>query len=310
MFLHILVIIGSLGLLVVGAEGLVRGSTSLAQRLGISSLVIGLTVVAFGTNSPELAVSLRAAASGNAVVGLGNVIGANISNLLLILGVAALIRPLHVRTDLLRREVPVLVGVTLLLVAMLWDRTLSRAEGVGLVAGSLGYLAFILVGARRNHPPAFEVPTPRRPYSTGVALAWLAGGLAALLLGAWHLLGSAVVIAESLGMSRVAIGLTVVAIGTSLPELATTVVAAFHGDDDVALGNVVGSNILNILLILGLTAVIAPIEIERLRVLDTGVLVASAVLLVPLLRSGGVVSRLEGGFLVLAYVAYLVSLIP
>lgn len=307
---QLLVLAGSLALLVLGAEGLVRGAAGAARRLGIPALVIGLTVVAFGTNSPELLVNARAAASGHAVIGLGNVVGANISNVLLILGLAALVRPLRVRPELVRREVPLLVVATLLLVGLLWDRTLSRFDGGLLLAGAAAYLtAEVLIGRRNNRlPRAGGLPADPRPFAK--TWLYLFGGLAALLVGAWFLLGSSVVLAERLGMSEVAIGLTVVALGTSLPELATTVVAAAHGHDDVALGNAIGSSILNILLILGLTAVIHPIEIEALRLVDTTVLVSSAVVLVPMLWSDRQVSRLEGGVLVLGYVGYLVSLIP
>ena len=308
---HLLLILGSVPLLVFGAEGLVRGARNLAQRLGISALVIGLTVVALGTNAPELVVNARAAASGHAVVGLGNVVGANISNVLLILGVAALVRPLRVRPQLLRREVPLLIGVTLLLVGLLWDRTLSRADGGVLVAGAALYLFVELGMARRREPlPTTGPEAAFVPHSAGAAALWIGGGLVALLVGAWFLLGSSVVVATHLGMSQVAIGLTVVALGTSLPELATSVVAARHGYHDVALGNAIGSSILNILLILGVTALIQPIEIEALRPLDMGVLVGSAVILVPILRSGRLISRWEGALLVAAYVGYLISLIP
>lgn len=305
----ILVVLGSLVLLVLGAEALVRGATGLAIRLGVPSLLIGLTVVAFGTNSPELLVNARAAASGHAIIGLGNVVGANISNVLLILGVAALVRPLRVRSQLLRREVPMLIGATMLLVGMIWDRTLSRVDGALLVAGAVAYVITEWLVSRRE--PGKPVRSfVRVPQTSGVAVLLLLGGLAALLVGAWYLLGSSVVLAERLGMSQIAIGLTVVALGTSLPELATSVVAAAHREDDVALGNAIGSSILNILLILGVTALIQPIEIEALRLTDTAVLIGSAVVLVPMLRSDRLISRLEGAVLVLAYVGYLVSLIP
>ncbi len=310
MFNLILLLLGSLILLVIGAEGLVRGATSLALRLGISTLVIGLTVVAFGTNSPELLVNARAAASGHAVVGLGNVVGANISNVLLIIGVAALVRPLRVRPELLRREVPILVAVTLLLLALLWDRTLSRIDGGVLVACSGAYLIAEIVMSRRGvrGPALGQLPVAAR--STGAAVLLLVGGLAALLVGAWYLLGSSVVLAERVGMSQIAIGLTVVALGTSLPELATSVVAAIHGHDDVALGNAIGSSILNILLILGITALIQPIEIEALRPVDTMVLISSAIVLIPMLHSNRLISRVEGGLLVAGYIGYLASLAP
>ena len=310
MFSLILLLLGSLTLLALGAEGLVRGATGLAQRLGISTLVIGLTVVAFGTNSPELFINARAAAAGHPLVGLGNVVGANIANSLLILGVAALVRPLRVRPALLRYEVPLLIGVTVLLVMLLWDHTLSQFDGGLLLGAGAAYLFAEFRYGRRGEwkPKSKQQPIPAPP--AGRAGLLLLGGLAALLTGAWYGLGSAVALAGRLGMSDVAIGLTVVAFGTSLPELATSVVAARRRYDDLALGNAIGSSILNILLILGVTAAIHPIHIEALRPLDTGVLVGSTLLLVPLLRSGRLISRVEGALLVAAYGAYLVSLLP
>ena len=308
-----LLLLGSLALLILGAEGLVRGASALARRLGVSALVIGLTVVAFGTNSPELLINARAAASGHALVGLGNVVGANIANTLLILGVAALVKPLRVRPALLRQEVPLLIGVTVLLVLLLWDRTLSRLDGGLLLAGAVAYLiAEFRYGRRGEWVPVAGSGTtaPANPPAAGLAALLLLGGLAALLTGAWYGLGSAVALAERVGMSEVTIGLTVVAFGTSLPEMATSVVAARRGQDDLALGNAIGSSILNILLVLGVTALISPIEIEALRPLDTAVLVGSTVVLVPLLRSGRRISRVEGALLVAAYAGYLVSLIP
>ena len=305
----ILLLLGSLLLLILGAEALVRGAVGLARRLGISALAVGLTIVAFGTNSPELLVNARAAASGHAVIGLGNVVGANISNVLLILGVAALVRPLKVRPELIRREVPLLIAVTVLLVLLLWDRTLSRFDGALLMGGALAYLvAQVLISRRALASDTAPLPTP--PRTTAMSVLWLVGGLALMLMGAWHLLGSSVAIALRVGMSEIVIGLTVVALGTSLPELATSVVASIHGHDDVALGNVIGSSILNILLILGVTALIQPIEIEAFRTVDTVVLVSSAVVLIPMLHSDRRISRAEGALLVAGYVGYLVSLIP
>lgn len=314
MLLHILLLVGSLILLVVGAEGLVRGSAALALRAGITPLAIALTVVALGTSSPELAVGVAASADGNGGVALGNAIGSNISNLLLILGVSAMVRPLRVRPELLRREVPVLIGVTVLLGVLLADGVLGLTDGIVLLVACAGYIGFTFWAAHRDrlhHPElhAAEVSVrARRP-------AWLdglllLGGLAALLAGAHYVLGSSIVLAERLGMSRLAIGLTIVAIGTSLPELATSVVAAVRKEEDVAFGNVFGSNILNILLILGVASVINPIAVEGLRVLDLGVLLGSAVIIIPLMWTGGRLSRIEGTVLLLGYVAYLWSLVP
>jgi cation:H+ antiporter len=310
-----LMLIGGLALLAVGAEGLVRGSASLALRLGVTPLVVGLTVVAFGTGSPELVVCVEAALAGDSDIALGNVVGSNISNVALILGIAALVRPLRVRSELIRREVPLMIGVTGLLCLLLVDGSLSRVEGSLLVAASLVYTALAYRVASRNKSDALveevsgeAAALPRR--RTWLDLLFIAGGVAALVLGARLLLDGAVTVAEWFGISRVVIGLTVVAVGTSLPELATSAVAAHRGEAEVAFGNVVGSNVLNILFMLGIAAAIRPISAAGLRAFDLGALVASAVLLLPVLWTGAVLSRWEGAALVAAYAAYVYTLLP
>lgn len=308
-------IAGGLVLLALGAEGLVRGSVSLALRMGVTPLVIGLTVVAFGTGSPELVVCIEAALKGDSSIALGNVIGSNISNVALILGIAAMVRPMRARSALVRREVPVMIGITLLLCLLMWDGMLSRIDGLLLVAGAIAYTAVAYAAARRSKDDALaeevsaEVGTkPKR--KVWLDLLFIAVGIAALVLGANFLVDGAVIVAEWFGISRIVIGLTVVAIGTSLPELATSVVAANKGEADVALGNVVGSNVLNILAILGITAIIHPISTAGLRPLDIAVFIATAVLLLPILRTGMVLKRWEGGVMIAAYAAYVYSLLP
>lgn len=307
-----LFVLGGLVLLAVGAEGLVRGSTSIALRLGVTPLVIGLTVVAFGTSSPELFVSVEAAYLGNSGIVLGNVVGSNISNIALILGVSALARPMRVRSELIRREMPLMIAVTLLLCLLLIDGVLSRVDGLILVAGAVAYTVFAYVSARRDHSAAVAAE-----FAAGIKElsrpAWLDTvfvicGFAALLLGAKLLIGGATVVAERLGVSQVVIGLSVVAIGTSLPELATSVMAAVRGEADVAFGNVIGSNVLNILGVLGVAALIRPFEVHGLRPLDIGVLVGSSVLVLPLMWRGSVLNRLEGAVLLAGYVLYLYTL--
>lgn len=308
-----LFMLGGLVFLAAGAEGLVRGSSALALRLGVTPLVVGLTVVAFGTGSPELFVSVEAAYRGDSGIALGNVIGSNISNVALILGLSALARPMKVRSELIRREMPLMIAVTLLLCLLLLDGTLSRVEGLGLAVASIAYTAFAYLSARRDRSAVvaeeFEeaLTGPRR--AAWVDVAFVVAGFAALLIGARLLLGGATVIAERFGVSQIVIGLTIVAIGTSLPELATSVVASVRGEADVAFGNVIGSNILNILLILGVAAMIRPIEAQGLRPLDLGVMVASAVLVLPLMWRGWVLNRWEGAVLVAGYVAYLYSVV-
>ncbi|NTW28318.1 MAG: calcium/sodium antiporter [Coriobacteriia bacterium] len=305
--------VGGLLLLVIGAEGLVRGSTALALRLGVTSLVIGLTIVAFGTGSPEFVLSVQAARAGNGGLALGNIVGSNISNIALVLGIAALVKPMRVRSELILREVPLMIAVTLVLGGMLLDGSLSRLDGLLLVLGAVAYTVFSYSAAKRGEGRAIEAEfdealvSPKRRLSVDLIL--LATGLAALLLGANMLLKGAVFIAETLGISQVVIGLTIVAIGTSLPELATSVTSAIRGEADVAFGNVIGSNILNILAVLGVAALIRPFDVEGLRATDLAVMVASAVLLLPLMWRGSVLNRWEGAGLLCGYVVYLYSLL-
>jgi cation:H+ antiporter len=313
MLIPSLFMLGGLVLLTGGAEGLVRGSSALALRLGVTPLVVGLTVVAFGTGSPELFVSVEAAARGEGGIALGNVVGSNISNVALILGLSALARPMKVRSELIRREVPVMIAVTLLPCLMLLDGALGRVDGLILAVGSVAYTAFAYLAARRDRSKAvaeeFEeaLAEPKRAAWIDVLLVII--GFALLLVGAQLLLSGATVVAERFGVSQVVIGLTIVAIGTSLPELATSFVASLRGEADVAFGNAIGSNILNILLVLGVAAMIRPVEAQGLRPLDLGAMVASAVLVLPLMWRGWVLNRWEGAFLVAGYVAYLYTVV-
>ena len=295
MLLNSAYIISGFVLLVLGAEGLVRGGTGLALRLGVTALVIGLTVVVFGTGSPELVLSIEAARAGNSGIALGNVLGSNISNVALVLGAAALVRPMHVRSEIIRREVPVMIAVTLMLCALLLDGALSRLEGLLMVIGAVIYTITSYLVARRGEGRMVDaefteaLTEPVRPFWLDGAL--LGGGLVALLVGASLLLNGAMFVATTLGMSQVVMGLTVVAVGTSLPELATSVTAALRGEADVAFGNVIGSNIFNILAVLGVAALIHPFEVQGLRTLDLVALAGSAVLLLPLLWRGSVLNR-------------------
>jgi len=314
MFLNSLYILGGLGLLAIGAEGLVRGSSGLALRLGVTALAIGLTVVAFGTGSPELVLGIEAARAGNSELALGNVVGSNISNIALVLGLAALVKPMRVRSELIRREMPLMIAVTLLLCIMLYDGRLSRPEGLVLVAGAVAYTVFSYLVAK--HGESREVDEEFDEAFTGMKqpvwldIVLLAAGLAALLVGASLLLKGAIFVAAEFGISQVVIGLTVVAVGTSLPELATSVTSTVRDEADVAFGNVIGSNVFNILAVLGTVAVIHPFEINGLRNLDLAVMVASASLLLPLMWRGSVLNRWEGAFLLAGYAGYMYSLVP
>lgn len=314
MLLNSLYILGGLALLAIGAEGLVRGSTGLALRLGVTALAVGLTVVALGTSSPELVLSVEAARHGNAGIALGNVVGSNIANIALVLGLAAVVRPMRVRSQLIGREMPVLIAVTAVLSVMLLDGRLSRVEGFVLLVGAVVYLFVAYSAARRGESTVVvaefddALVEGRRPVWLDSSM--LAAGVVSLLAGAALLLKGATWIAADLGVSEVVIGLTVIAFGTSLPELATSVTAAIKGEADVAFGNVIGSNVLNMLAVLGAAALISPFEVQGLRSLDVAAFFGSTVLLLPLLWRGSVLNRWEGAALLAGYVAYVGSLMP
>jgi len=305
-------ILSGLVLLAVGAEGLVRGASSAARRLGLSPLIIGLTVVAYGTSAPELVVSLQAAVGGTPDIALGNVVGSNISNIGFILGVTALVYPIRIQAQILRLDVPILIGISALLLGVMWDGVVGRVNGIVLVAGAVAYTVVCIWGAQ-DEPSAvvgefFDEGVPSEG-AWGRDLLFGLGGLALLVLGARVLVSGAVTVAEAAGLSTAVIGLTIVAIGTSLPELATSVVAALRGQSDLAVGNVVGSNIFNVLGILGITACVHPIDATGLTWWDGGVMFAFALLTLPLFWTDYTFSRLEGGLLFAGYVAYVGALI-
>ena len=311
MLLHLLALAGGLGLLYFGAEWLVRGASALALRFGLSPLVIGLTVVAFGTSAPELVVSVGTALEGRGALAIGNVVGSNIVNVALILGLTVLIRPAPVKTQLLRLDVPLMVGASVLLLVLLLDGTLGRAEGALLVAGLVAYTGFNVRQSRREQAAqaglAEALPAPSG--SAGRDAAWVGAGLVLLVVGARLFVGGAVALAGAAGFSEALIGLTIVAVGTSLPELATSVVAALRNEGDIAVGNVVGSNVFNVLGILGVSALLAPLERQGIALFDLGAMLALAILLVPLMRSGFQLARWEGALLMACYVAYLIVLL-
>jgi cation:H+ antiporter len=312
MLLASLSVLGGLVLLGVGAEGLVWGASSGARRLGISPLIIGLTVVAYGTSAPELAVSVHAAVGGNADIALGNVVGSNIANVGLILGLAALVAPIQIQAQILRVDVPIMVGISALLLGLLWDGVVGRLNGVVLVGGAVVYTMICIWGAWDEPQGAvtdeFDAGVPAEG-SVWRDLLFSVGGLALLVFGARLLVSGAVTIAEAVGLSATVIGLTVVAVGTSLPELATAVVAARRGQSDIVVGNVVGSNIFNVLGILGLTACVQPVDATGLSMWDVGVLLGFAALTLPLFWTDYTFSRREGGVLLGGYVVYVGTLI-
>lgn len=310
--LAVFFLIAGLGLLYYGAEWLVRGGASLALRLGLSPLVVGLTVVAFGTSSPELIVSLRAALADQGAIALGNVVGSNICNVALILGMASLIRPMKVQSQLVRLDVPIAIACSFMLVALLANDAVSRLEGGLLTLAIVSYIAFSMWQARRERHKvraAFAEEPPPLGGSVGRDVLFVGAGLALLVVGGNLFVQGAVDLARALGLSEAVIGLTIVAFGTSLPELATSVVAALRREGDIAIGNVVGSNIFNILGILGPVALIHPIFGSGIRMADLGVMIAFIVLLLPLLRTGFLLNRWEGGLLLAGYAGYLVFLL-
>jgi cation:H+ antiporter len=304
----------SLVLLFIGAEGLVRGSASLALRLGLTPLVIGLTVVAYGTSTPEMIVSTQAALTGQGDIALGNVIGSNIFNIGIILGLAAVVCPINVQFQLIKLDAPIMIGVSLLLVAVIGDGALSRAESAGLLAGVILYTIGNLWLARREANKVVEKEyddsMPVRSRNVFIDIGFILGGLGILILGSRLLVDNSISLARDLGVSEAVIGLTIVAAGTSMPELATSVLAALRKQPDIAIGNVIGSNIFNILAILGVSGLVAPLQAPGISHLDLGVMVAFAIGLFPLLYTGLKVRRIEGVLLLAGYVAYLAVLWP
>lgn len=307
-------LLAGLALLYFGAQELIRGGAALALRLGLSALAVGLTVIAYGTSSPEMVVSVQAATSGNGAISLGNVVGSNICNILLILGCAAVIAPVSAHVQVIRREIPVMIGASVLLAALLWDGTLGRFDGAALFAAVVAYTYLTLRDARRAHAASVEAEFKEELPDTKGLGPWAAAGLVAfglgvLILGSNLFVDGAVRLAEGWGVSQGVIGLTIVAIGTSLPELATSVMASAKGESDVAVGNVVGSNIFNILGILGLASLIQPMDAAGIRHSDLLFMLAVAIVLLPLVRARGKVGRLEGVVMLAAYAGYTVWLV-
>jgi cation:H+ antiporter len=308
-------------LLIVGAELLVRGASSLATAVGISPLVVGLTVVAFGTSSPELAVSTQASLAGQADLALGNVVGSNVFNVLFILGLSALIAPLVVSQQLVRLDVPLMIAASVLLLLLALDGTIGRLDGALLFAGIVAYTTFLIRQSRREskavqaeYDEAFgEHGSPRRgPLQMLLNLGLVVAGLALLVLGSRWLVDGAVAMATALGVSELVIGLTIVAAGTSLPEVATSILATVRGERDIAVGNVVGSSIYNILAILGAAAIVAPGGLPvapSMLTFDIPVAIAVAVACLPIFFTGHLIARWEGALFLGYYVAYTLFLV-
>lgn len=307
----ILLFVGGAVLLILGAEFLVKGASRLALSAGISPLVVGLTVVAFGTSAPELAVTVGSAVSGEGDVALGNVVGSNIFNVLFILGLAALIAPLTVSHRLVRLDVPLVIAASFLTLLLTLDGTLGRADGAILFAGIIAYTVFLAVQSRQGRRDRGDDALPStetRNWRTWAKNGGLvAAGLTMLILGSGWLVQAAVDVASDLGVSELVIGLTVVAAGTSLPEIATSVLASVRGQRDIAVGNIVGSNLFNLLAVLGLGSLVAPQGIAvppGALTFDLPVMIAVAVVALPLFFTGYLIARWEGAVLLGYYVVY------
>ena len=311
----VLFILGFL-LLIGGAELLVRGASSLAVAMGISPLVVGLTVVAYGTSSPELAVTLNAAFNGQSDLALGNIVGSNISNVLLVLGLAASFAALKVNRQLIRLEVPLMIAASFLLFFLGMDGVINRYEGIFLVFGAISYTVFVIRKSRRQYK-AYQAQTggtadaetrkSKRPFQIFIRIMMILAGLALLVLGSRWLIDGAVIIARLLGVSRLVIGLTIVAVGTSLPEIATSLVASIRGQRDMAVGNIIGSNIFNLLLVLGFTSAVSPsgVAVSGAALhFDIPVMIGTAFLVLPIFFTQHRVDRWEGILFLGFYAAY------
>ena len=316
----IFLFIVGLVLLTVGADVLVRGASRLASAVGISPLVVGLTVVAFGTSAPEAAVSVQAAmtGAGGADLALGNIVGSNVFNILFILGLSAIIAPLLVAQQLVRVEVPILIAVSLLLLAFGLDGSIGRMNGLVLFGGVIAYTVFVIRQSRKESAEIQKeyaekyAALPGRPGRLIVNLLLIAAGLAMLVVGSNWLVDGAIAVARMLGLSELVIGLTIVAAGTSLPEVATSIMASIKGERDIAVGNVVGSCLFNILAVLGLAAIVAPeginVATSALR-FDIPIMIAATIACLPIFLTGYTIARWEGVVFFGYYIAYTVFLI-
>lgn len=306
----ILGLLSGLGLLFIGGNWLVQGSSRLAQSIGISPLIVGLTIVAVGTSAPELIVSVSAALSGSADIAVGNIVGSNIANIGLILGLSALIYPVSVHVTMLRREIPIMIAVTLIVVFMFQDLILSRLEGILLLGGFLLFTGFMIFYSRQeqnitHNIPEEEAVTESASLQRNRELLRLVVGIVLLVVGAQLTVNNATILARNVGVSELVIGVTLVAVGTSLPELVTSVTAAIRKESDIAIGNVVGSNIFNILGILGISAFIQPIQVaSQSATVDSLVMIVFSLLVLPFVLDRKL-GRIEGGIFILAYIGFI-----
>ena len=303
MITSLTLLILSLVALYIGAGWLVQGSSALALKAKISPLVIGLTIVAFGTSAPELVVSLNAALKGEGEIAIGNILGSNIFNIGIILGISATIYPLQAKKQLLRIDIPVMLIATILLTIFFWNGELGRMEGGFFLAGIILYTIFSLYYSRKHgEEPNLELEEQPRHWAFDTLE--IVGGLVVLIFASHLLVENATSIAREVGLSEAVIGLTIIAAGTSMPELATTIVAASKGKTDIAIGNIVGSNLFNILAIAGSCSLVQPIVAKNVNYIDLLVMLAISLLLLPLVKSGQKITRTEGLVLVIVYIIY------
>lgn len=315
----LLLFLAGLITLILGAELLVRGASRLAAAFGVSPLVIGLTIVAVGTASPEIAVSLQAAAAGQGDLTLGNVLGSNIFNILFILGITAIVAPIVIAEQLIRKDAPIMLGVSLLTIALAFDGNLGAVDGAILLLFLIVYIVFAIRQSRseskkvqKEYAEEYAPKEPRTAKNTVVNILLILFGLGLLVLGSNWLVDSSIKIARALGVGELVIGLTIVAIGTSLPEIATSVIAALKGESDIAVGNVVGSNIFNLLGVLGIGALVAPEGIsvaQHVLQFDLPVMGFVALTTLPVFYIDSRISRLEGGLLFSYYIVYVIHVI-
>jgi len=313
LLIAVLILIGIL-FLYLGAEALIKGASSLAARLGLPPLIIGLTVVAFGTSSPELVVSIKTNLAHQGAIAIGNIIGSNIFNIAAILGLAALICPMNVKRQLTRIDTPIMIGATLLFVVMFRDLQISQIEAGVLFLGICAYTAgnyFLAKKHIRNEIEAeIDETVPKPTRNIYFDILFIAAGLSLLVFGSKTFVKGAIELAVRLNVSEAVIGLTIVALGTSLPELATSVVAAFKKQPEIAIGNIIGSNIFNLLCILGISGLLAPINGIGIKSFDLMAMVTISVVLYPILVTGLRINRLEGLLLLSMYCGYIYKLWP
>lgn len=306
LFSSAFIIVGSL-LLYFGADALVKGASRLAIRLGITPMIIGLTVVAFGTSAPELVVSLSAGMRGKADIALGNVIGSNICNIALILGLSALIRPLDVNYKTAGKDIFIMVAVSVITLLLAFDGELTTIDGAILLVGIISYVMFNIHKSKKDSADVSvdELTETKYMNKNILHILMVIAGLVILMMGANLFLEGAVRMAKMFNLSDAVIGLTIVALGTSLPELATSAVASFKKHSDISLGNVLGSNIFNLLMILGATSIFFPINSTGIKVVDVVLMILLSVIIVPLSYRKNVINRYSGAFLLLIYTSYM-----